>query len=227
VATQSPDRNAPGKRSQQEFPVPRPQTAPAGSPVARSVERRFECATRAFLDEYLLSETGRVPFGGRDRELRRLDAWLQNEQAAPRMLITAPAGRGKSALLVQWIESLKQRGLVAANNWQLVFVPISIRVGTNRPSEFLAGLALRLAEIIGEALPQGAVHDTFTLGHTVRDQLESIASSDRRMLVVIDGLDEAMEGTFVPAFSRRACRQRSAFSCRRAGRSGTLIRTDG
>jgi len=143
------------------------------------------------------------------------------------MLITAPAGRGKSALLVQWIESLKQRGLVAANNWQLVFVPISIRVGTNRPSEFLAGLALRLAEIIGEALPQGAVHDTFTLGHTVRDQLESIASSDRRMLVVIDGLDEAMEGTFVPAFSRRACRQRSAFSCRRAGRSGTLIRTDG
>jgi hypothetical protein len=118
-------------------------------PVARSVERRFERATRAFLDEYLVSETGRVPFGGRDRELDRLSAWLRDEQAAPRMLVTAPAGCGKSALLVQWMELLKQRRLAAQDDWQLVFAPISIRVGTNRPSEFLGGLALRLAEITG------------------------------------------------------------------------------
>jgi hypothetical protein len=167
-------------------------------PVVISVGRRFERATKAFLDEYLASETGRIPFGGRDRELKRLDAWLSDCGAAPRVLVTAPAGRGKSALLVHWMESLRNRGLVAEGGWQLVFAPVSIRVGTNRPSEFLGGLALRLAEITGQPIPQGAIQDTFTLGDIVRDQLESIASTDRRVLVVIDGADEALEGTFVP-----------------------------
>ena len=75
------------------------------------------------------------------------------------MLVTAPAGRGKSALLVQWMKSLQDRGLVAEDDWQLAFMPISIRVGTNRPSVFLGGLAHRLAEIIGEPVAREAMEN--------------------------------------------------------------------
>ena len=65
--------------------------------------RTFQARTKAFTDEYLYSETGPVPFGGRETELRVLDEWLADPQGPPRMLITAPAGRGKSALLVRWM----------------------------------------------------------------------------------------------------------------------------
>jgi len=160
--------------------------------------RTFQRATRVFLDEYLVSEAGDVPFGGRDRELEHLDAWLSDNKAAPRMLVTAPAGRGKSALMVQWIKSLKDRGLVTEDGWQLAFVPISIRVSTNRPSEFLGGLARRLAEITGEPVLPEAVQNADALNGTVQDQLESIAATNRRVLVVVDGLDEALQGSFIP-----------------------------
>src|SRR2546421_715640 len=68
------------------------------------------------------------------------------------LLVTAPAGRGKSALLVHWMKSLRELGIVAADRWQLAFMPISIRLGTNRPDVFFEGLARRLAEITGETL---------------------------------------------------------------------------
>jgi hypothetical protein len=54
------------------------------STVAGALAVPFQRATKAFLDEYLVSETGKVPFGGRDRELERLDAWLSDETAALR-----------------------------------------------------------------------------------------------------------------------------------------------
>jgi predicted metalloprotease len=166
------------------------------SPVAGSIARPFQRATKAFLNEYLVSETGKVPFGGRDRELERLDAWVRDEKAAPRMLVTAPAGRGKSALLVQWMKSLQDRGQVTADKWQLAFMPISIRVGTNRPSVFLGGLAHRLAEITGEPVAREAIENAEALKDVVQDQLEAIASKGQRVLIVLDGLDEALQGSF-------------------------------
>jgi hypothetical protein len=175
------------------------QFGSAKTPATGSIARTFRRATAAFLDEYLVSETGPVPFGGRNREFECLDAWLSSKNAAPRMLVTAPAGRGKSALLVQWMKSLKDRGLVAEDGWQLAFMPISIRVGTNRPSEFFGGLANRLAEITGKAIPPEAVQTGDALKEVVQDQLESIASTGQRVLVVIDGLDEALQGSFDPS----------------------------
>jgi hypothetical protein len=112
------------------------------------------------------------------------------------MLVTAPAGRGKSALLVQWMKSLQDRGLVAADGWQLAFMPISIRVGTNRPSEFFGGLAHRLAEITGEPVAREAIENAEALKDVVQGQLEAIASKGQRVLVVLDGLDEALQGNF-------------------------------
>ena len=160
------------------------------------IARIFQARTRAFTEEYLVSETGPVPFGGRDLELNRLDAWLVGPNAPPRMLVTAPAGRGKSALLVQWMKILQSGGVSGPAGWQLAFMPISIRVSTNRPEVFYEGLARRLAEIIGEALPSEAIRDGDGFRYAVRDLLDRIAGSDRRVIIVIDGLDEALQGRF-------------------------------
>src|SRR5262249_8521281 len=166
--------------------------------VPDSIGREFQRKVRAFRDEYLISELGKVPFGGRDRELNCLDAWLCDDKAAPRMLVTAPAGRGKSALLVQWMKLLEDRGLLAEGKWQLVFIPISIRDGTNRPTVFLGGLASRLAEITDEPIAREAMGNPDALKDIVQDQLESIASTGQRVLVLMDGLDEAVQGSFTP-----------------------------
>jgi hypothetical protein len=68
-----------------------------------------------------------------------LDSWLDDESADPRFILAAPAGRGKSALLVHWVQHLRASRRVNDNSgaWQLVFFPISIRFDTNRPEIFL------------------------------------------------------------------------------------------
>ncbi len=172
---------------------------PARSWADLGIARIFQTRTRAFTDEYLVSETGPVPFGGRDAELRRLDAWLFDPQSPPRMLVTAPAGRGKSALLVRWMKNLQDGGVCGADGWQLAFMPISIRTGTNRPGIFYEGLARRLAEITRVALPKKAFRDSDGFRYAVRDQLDRLGSDGKqRALVTIDGVDEALEGSFDP-----------------------------
>jgi len=156
----------------------------------------FQRKLTEFLNEYLVSESGDVPFGGRDAELKRLDDWLFDTKAAPRMVVTSRAGRGKSALLVQWMKSLQARGHVGESGWRLAFIPVSIRVGTNKPAVFLGGLAQRLTEITGEPMPPEAVQYPDALKYAVHDQLEEIASAGKCVLVVLDGLDEALQRSF-------------------------------
>src|SRR5690606_30806243 len=61
---------------------------------------------RKFTGEYAGSVKNPTPFGGRDLELRCLTEWLFDKSAPSRLLLTAPAGRGKSALLVRWLDQL-------------------------------------------------------------------------------------------------------------------------
>ncbi len=172
---------------------------PARSRADLGIARIFQTRTRAFTDEYLVSETGPVPFGGRDAELRRLDAWLFDPQSPPRMLVTAPAGRGKSALLVRWMKNLQDGGVCGADGWQLAFMPISIRTGTNRPEVFYEGLARRLAEITERSSANGSVprQRRFSLRRSRPARSTGIRGKPRA-LVVIDGVDEALEGSFDP-----------------------------
>jgi hypothetical protein len=161
--------------------------------------RSSQARTKAFTDEYLYSETGPVPFGGRDNELRVLDEWIADPHGPPRMLITAPAGRGKSALLVRWMKNLQDRGVCGADGWRLVFIPISIRTGTNRPEVFYEDLARRLSDLTAEPLENEAFRDSHGLRGAVRDQLDQLASKhELKTLIVIDGVDEALEGSFDP-----------------------------
>jgi AAA ATPase domain len=195
-------------------------------PTDYGIAKSFADLTKPFFDHYLLSEFGAVPFGGRETELAQLNKWLENEQAAPRMVLAAPAGSGKTALVLHWLKSIRA-GAGDAAEWQTAFVPISIRGNSNRPETFYACLAHRLAELLNEA--PALAHRGFaafkaealgagelggqkfleTLYHAdqvsdavaefkrvIRAQLQRIAQSGNRVVIVIDGLDEALHGEF-------------------------------
>lgn len=160
-----------------------------------------------FVKLYLGTEQSPVPFGGRGREIKALNAWLDGhyENSCPtllsgdlsssNLLITAPAGRGKTALLVRWIEQLH-------TDWSLVFIPVSIRAETNQALTFYQAFAARLAEILGEALPEPRADPAAYYKDKVIDYLDRIGKGSKNCLVVIDGLDEArgwkMDTTVLP-----------------------------
>jgi hypothetical protein len=162
---------------------------------------KFSGKIEAFLEEYLVTETGlkTVPFGGRDEDLALLDTWLDDETAPPRYLLTAPAGRGKSALLVRWFQHLQEQGRVERDvptSWQLVFVPISIRFDTHRPDIFYEAIAARLAEILGQELQPTQTDKGLYYADHCRTLASAAVAEGRRILIVLDGVDEALGERF-------------------------------
>lgn len=84
-------------------------------------------------------------FGGRDAELAGLDAFLADPQY-PFGLLVAPAGLGKTALLVHWIARVQQQH----SQWRIIFAPVSIRYQTASEQVVLGLLAHSLAEIYND-----------------------------------------------------------------------------
>jgi len=97
--------------------------------------------------------------------------------------VTAPAGRGKTALLIRWVQQLGEE-------WPICFVPISIRYETNRAAVFYQALAARLASLLGETLPQTLTDPDSFYKEKATEYLEQF-TGERRCLLVVDGLDEA------------------------------------
>jgi hypothetical protein len=155
---------------------------------------------RKFISSYIGTADKPEPFGGRRKELSELTNWLEDRSAAPYHLVAAPAGRGKSALLVQWCRTLLEREWVAeqqlptrACKTHVVFLPISIRYQTNLPSVTFAALAAQLAAIRNEPLPRAlGMGPEEWEAHATR-LLERAPSDGSTTLVVLDGLDEAAE----------------------------------
>ena len=137
-----------------------------------------------FVEFYLGTRDQPVPFGGRRSELNELTSWLTDTSAPQRMLITAPAGRGKTALLVRWMQSIP-------HSWKIVFVPISIRVQTNHASIFYEAMAHQLARIAVEkaGFPPSNASEFFK--DRCLELLYIIAEKKIPTLVIVDGLDEA------------------------------------
>lgn len=124
--------------------------------------------------------------------LEHLDDWLGDSAAPRRLLLCAPAGRGKSALLVRWLPLLGDR-------WHLIFLPTSVRFGTNHAELFYHALAARLARLLGiELRPPDADPVSYYQGFAI-DLLRRVGEVDRAVLLVIDGLDEAAGWQLDPA----------------------------
>jgi hypothetical protein len=67
----------------------------------RDLPTDYAARVKNFLAEYLGSLRYPVPFGGRVKDFESLDAWIADQEAPPYLLLAAPAGRGKSALLLR------------------------------------------------------------------------------------------------------------------------------
>ena len=101
-----------------------------------------------FLDEYLGTIEKPVPFGGREKEFNSLSKWFNSPSSEPYLLLTAPAGKGKTALLVKWSSFLITQRLPP----RVLFIPISVRFNTSNPEVHLEILARGLSQTFGEPI---------------------------------------------------------------------------
>ncbi|GLV61112.1 hypothetical protein KDH_79290 [Dictyobacter sp. S3.2.2.5] len=146
-----------------------------------------------FLVEYLGKPAQPVPFGGRERDFQQLDGWLADELAAPYLLLAAPAGRGKSALLLRWCLQLFKR-----NGLAIVYFPVSIRFRTNLAIVTFPALATLLATLHGEQIPQDPNLSEEFWRNLFRDYIARPLPDGRRLLLVLDGIDEAADWSAGP-----------------------------
>ena len=166
--------------------------------LKEQINSTSDARLKRFFESYLDSETGPVPFGGRGDEISLLDRWLNDPLTPNRMLITAPAGRGKSAILVHWASALIRH--VSDDHRKIerhvIFVPISIRFGTNLPSTFYKIISQKLAFIFSETIPTPAVDPQQFYADQARAYLDRIKLGNIRIVLIVDGIDEALGGNF-------------------------------
>ena len=138
-----------------------------------------------FLREYLGTPDAPAPFGGRQVQLDALDRWLANP-AQPYALIVAEAGRGKSALLTQWVTAVADE-----HRAEVIFIPISIRFSTSLKSTTLSLLGARLRHLhhIKADFPRDAEGWLAEIEIYLREDRPDGAP----MLIVLDGADEAAD----------------------------------
>ncbi|WP_057460732.1 ATP-binding protein [Pseudovibrio sp. POLY-S9] len=138
-----------------------------------------------FVRSYLGSDERPVPFGGREKEFQELSEWLSS--TTQKCLMTAPAGRGKSALLIHWLFAEEFNRDIG-----IVFVPISTRFSTNRPAIFLEIFAKQLADLLEEELDAPETHRDIYYISRIKECLRRADDQGKRLLIVMDGLDEAV-----------------------------------
>ena len=87
-------------------------------------------------------------------------------------------------------------GRDAPASWQLVFVPISIWLETHRLDIFYEALAAGMAEILGEELPPTHTDKGIYYADHRRTLASAAVAKGRRILIVLDGIDEALGERF-------------------------------
>lgn len=147
---------------------------------------------QAFIRHYLGPPEQPRPFAGRAQALSQLDGWLLDADAPPHALLTGPAGVGKSAVLVRWLASLQESiDRDEIEPWELVYHPISTRFGIQREADIWLSLATQLSRIQGQesAYPPTALFAREAVLACLSP--ESDLAATKRILIVVDGLDEA------------------------------------
>lgn len=150
---------------------------------------------RSFIDAYVGTAERPNVFCGRDEDVQQLLQWLERDDVPPNLLVTAPAGRGKSALLVR-----------AAMKWatcediDVVFIPWSARYDTNRPDVFLGALVARIARLRRRNAPDLKHTNADILEKMLHDELAQPYTEGRKLVIMLDGLDEAVGFDIKPGF---------------------------
>ncbi len=159
----------------------------------RELPTDYVTRVKNFLAEYLGTSHHPVPFGGRVRDFEQLDAWLSHTQATPYMLLAAPAGRGKSALLLRWCQRL-----LAQRNLAITYFPVSIRFRTNLAGVAFPSLVALLASLHGEKVPTDPnLHEDIWRG-LFTEYIKRPLPDGRPLLLVLDGIDEAADWSAGP-----------------------------
>jgi hypothetical protein len=142
---------------------------------------------KRFVDAYAGTPGTPVPFVGRDSELDRLRSWYSGGNAC---FVTGGAGRGKSALLLNFVSNV----LVCDEAIALIFLPISIRFDTSDELRGLRLLQLQLSGFFAELrFDEDVSPDRIDLRARINKGWEFIANHfDTQFLLVIDGADEAV-----------------------------------
>jgi hypothetical protein len=136
-----------------------------------------------FIEYYVGTKDRPVPFGGRQKELEELSGWLSEQTSPPHLLVAAPAGRGKTALLVNWLRLIP-------SSWNVAFVPISIRFQTNHASIFYGALAHQFAHIAGATVGVAQQDAAEFYRDRCLELLNEINEKGISTVVIVDGLDE-------------------------------------
>ncbi len=144
---------------------------------------RHDAYLSDFLQRYIGTPDALEPFGGRESNLADYTRWLDDPTAPPYALLIAPAGRGKSAVLAHWVQRTERRDEVA-----VVFWPISHTYANTELGVFSA-LYARVAHLYGDLPIQATSVDEYR--GAFQDYMARPLPDGRRLLVVLDGLDEA------------------------------------
>ncbi len=154
----------------------------------RELPTDYAARVKNFLAEYLGSPRHPVPFGGRSEEFEYLDGWLADQEAPSYLLLAAPAGRGKSALLLRWCQRLLARPDRVA-----IYFPVSIRFRTNLAGVVFPSLVALLANFHGEKVPADPnVQEEVWRGLLV-DYMTRPLPDGRSLVLILDGVDEAAD----------------------------------
>lgn len=154
--------------------TPAPTIAAASSdPFPLSAE------ARRFRDHYRLDT-----FAGRDVALKQLHDWQANTTGPRCAMVHAPAGRGKSALLVRFYDALIAQGRTVC------FFPISLRFGTDTERAFWQEIARFFASLHSEQPPTNmepleTLRERVSRGYMCRELPSGVAAT-----LIVDGIDE-------------------------------------
>jgi hypothetical protein len=181
----------------------------------RRLPMPYEERIQEFLEEYLGTPERPTPFGGRVAALAELDAWLDDAAAPPYLLLTAPAGRGKSALLARYVVNTDPTSIIEE------LLPVAVPVYRLEPEALDRERSLVLAEAEPSAQTrtagevQEALQDAFgipgleqLLEDAVETRRQALAAERRRMREQMEthktsqpaewlaGIDDLARGSF-------------------------------
>jgi len=148
--------------------------------------RRFDGSVTNFIGYYVGDEQHPKIFSGRESELQILDRWLVG--GPQYLLVSSGAGLGKSALLVAWTRRALTRG-----DADIVFYPVSHRFQTNSAEQVFRGLYLKLCDVLGRQPASMALAGSEDWRKDFASLLLEVGMRRRTVVVVIDGLDEALD----------------------------------